>query len=87
MDMVDLFFDSDQSSSFLSYSLVTIINAGNFLSFVSPVHNLNESHIHPSTCSSALRTSPKSGGFRDVSNWLSCVSNKLFNSWHAESFT
>uniref|UniRef100_UPI002E778B9C ribosomal protein S12 n=1 Tax=[Bauhinia] glauca var. hupehana TaxID=228522 RepID=UPI002E778B9C len=38
--------------------------------------------MHPSTCSSALRASPKSGGFRDISDWLSCVSNKLFNSWH-----
>nr|YP_008575136.1 ribosomal protein S12 [Eucalyptus obliqua]YP_008575221.1 ribosomal protein S12 [Eucalyptus radiata]YP_008575306.1 ribosomal protein S12 [Eucalyptus delegatensis]YP_008575391.1 ribosomal protein S12 [Eucalyptus verrucata]YP_008575476.1 ribosomal protein S12 [Eucalyptus baxteri]YP_008575561.1 ribosomal protein S12 [Eucalyptus diversifolia]YP_008575646.1 ribosomal protein S12 [Eucalyptus sieberi]YP_008575731.1 ribosomal protein S12 [Eucalyptus elata]YP_008575816.1 ribosomal protein S12 [Euc len=38
--------------------------------------------MHPSTCSSTLRTSPKSGGFRDISDWLSCVSNKLFNSWH-----
>ena len=87
MDMINLFFDSDQSSSILSYSLVMIIDTGKFISFVGPVHNLNESHIHPSTCSSALRTSPKSGGFRDVSDWLSCVSNKLFNSWHAESFT
>nr|WQM48195.1 ribosomal protein S12 [Griffitharia hemsleyi]WQM48196.1 ribosomal protein S12 [Griffitharia hemsleyi] len=39
--------------------------------------------MHPSTCSSSLRTSPKSGGFRDISDWLSCVSNKLFNSWHS----
>ncbi|KAK7297245.1 hypothetical protein VNO77_48717 [Canavalia gladiata] len=46
------------------------------------VYDLNESHIHPSTCPSALRTSPKSGGFCDISNWLSCVSNKLFHSWH-----
>nr|YP_010636603.1 ribosomal protein S12 [Saxifraga aristulata]WBQ49075.1 ribosomal protein S12 [Saxifraga aristulata] len=38
--------------------------------------------MHPSTCSSALRTSPKSGGFRDISYWLSCVSNKLLNGWH-----
>nr|QBC71942.1 ribosomal protein S12 [Gisekia sp. GY-2019] len=38
--------------------------------------------MHPSTCSSALRTSPKSGGFRYIFDWLSCVSNKLFNSWH-----
>nr|AXF84093.1 ribosomal protein S12 [Ammopiptanthus mongolicus] len=38
--------------------------------------------MHPSTRSSALRASPKSGGFRDISDWLSCVSNKLFHSWH-----
>uniref|UniRef100_A0A6N2MV16 Small ribosomal subunit protein uS3 C-terminal domain-containing protein n=1 Tax=Salix viminalis TaxID=40686 RepID=A0A6N2MV16_SALVM len=49
-------------------------------------HNLNESHIHPSTCPSALRASPESGGFGDISDWLSCVSNKLFNSWHVESY-
>nr|YP_010132876.1 ribosomal protein S12 [Clerodendranthus spicatus]QWE36212.1 ribosomal protein S12 [Clerodendranthus spicatus] len=36
--------------------------------------------MHPSTCSSTLRTSPKSRGFRDISNGLSCISNKLFNS-------
>nr|YP_010132889.1 ribosomal protein S12 [Clerodendranthus spicatus]QWE36225.1 ribosomal protein S12 [Clerodendranthus spicatus] len=35
--------------------------------------------MHPSTCSSTLRTSPKSRGFRDISNGLSCISNKLFN--------
>uniref|UniRef100_A0A6N2N104 Uncharacterized protein n=1 Tax=Salix viminalis TaxID=40686 RepID=A0A6N2N104_SALVM len=29
--------------------------------------------------------SPESGGFGDISDWLSCVSNKLFNSWHVES--
>lgn len=46
------------------------------------VYDLNESHIHPSTGSSALRTSPKSGGFCDISDWLSCVSNKLFNCRH-----
>nr|YP_009674231.1 ribosomal protein S12 [Salix gracilistyla]YP_009674232.1 ribosomal protein S12 [Salix gracilistyla]QDK59187.1 ribosomal protein S12 [Salix gracilistyla]QDK59188.1 ribosomal protein S12 [Salix gracilistyla] len=38
--------------------------------------------MHPSTCPSALRASPESGGFGDISDWLSCVSNKLFNSWH-----
>ncbi|MCE3050581.1 hypothetical protein HAX54_047610, partial [Datura stramonium] len=48
-------------------------------------HDLNESHIHPSTCSSMLRAPPKSRGFRDISDWLSCISNKLFNSWHIES--
>lgn len=47
-----------------------------------PAHDLNGSHIHPSTCSSTLRTSPKSGGFCYIFYWLSCVSNKLFNSWH-----
>uniref|UniRef100_A0A6N2K8L7 Small ribosomal subunit protein uS3 C-terminal domain-containing protein n=3 Tax=Salix TaxID=40685 RepID=A0A6N2K8L7_SALVM len=30
--------------------------------------------------------SPESGGFGDISDWLSCVSNKLFNSWHVESY-
>lgn len=55
--------------------------------FFVPAHNLNESHIHPSTRSSALRTSPKSGGFLDISDWLSCVSNKLVNSWHVKSYT
>ncbi|GFP98277.1 30S ribosomal protein s12 chloroplastic [Phtheirospermum japonicum] len=58
-----------------------------FIAFFVSVHDLNESHIHPSTCSSTLRTSPKRGGFRDISNWLSCISNKLFNSWHVESYT
>lgn len=72
----------------LYYSPVMIIDTGKLLSFVFiPVHNRNESHIHPSTCSSALRASPKRGGFRDISDWLSCVSNKLFNGWHAESYT
>ena len=69
----------------LSYSLVLIIYTGSIVFGL--VHDLNESHIHPSTCSSSLRTSPKSGGFRDFFDWLSCVSNKLFNSWHVESYT
>nr|AFK45045.1 unknown [Lotus japonicus] len=47
---------------------------------------MNESHIHPSTSSSALRASPKSGGFGDISDWLSCLSNKLFHSWHGKSY-
>lgn len=68
------------------YSLVRVIDTVKIVSFVL-AHDLNESHIHPSTCSSTLRTSSKSGGFRDISDWLSCVSNKLFNSWHAESYT
>nr|YP_010579896.1 ribosomal protein S12 [Hypericum monogynum]UZS76688.1 ribosomal protein S12 [Hypericum monogynum] len=38
--------------------------------------------MRPSTPSSSLRTSRKSGGFFYPSGWLSCVSNKLFNSWH-----
>nr|YP_010991450.1 ribosomal protein S12 [Crepidium purpureum]WOX61816.1 ribosomal protein S12 [Crepidium purpureum] len=38
--------------------------------------------MHPSTCSSTLRTSSKSGRFRNIFYWLSCVSNKLFNGWH-----
>nr|YP_009861002.1 ribosomal protein S12 [Spatholobus suberectus]YP_009861003.1 ribosomal protein S12 [Spatholobus suberectus]QKI32266.1 ribosomal protein S12 [Spatholobus suberectus]QKI32267.1 ribosomal protein S12 [Spatholobus suberectus] len=46
---------------------------------------MNESHIHPGTRSSALRASPKSWGFCDVSDWLSCLSNKLFHSWHSGS--
>ncbi len=50
------------------------------------LYDLNESHIHPGTRSSALRASPKSWGFCDVSNWLSCVSNKLFHSWHGELY-
>lgn len=65
------------------YSQVLIIDTGKVVFR----HDLNESHIHPSTCSSALRTPPKSGGFRNISDWLSCVSNKLFNSWHVESYT
>jgi hypothetical protein len=81
-----LFLDSEWSSSILSHSLVLVIDTGKIVSFVL-AHDLNESHIHPSTCSSTLRTSSKSWGFRDISDWLSCVSNKLFNSWHAESYT
>nr|UYC28998.1 ribosomal protein S12 [Oryza nivara]BCZ50518.1 ribosomal protein S12 [Oryza nivara] len=38
--------------------------------------------MHPSTCSSTLRTSLKRGRFSSISYWLSCVSNKLFNRWH-----
>uniref|UniRef100_UPI0030E0915A ribosomal protein S12 n=1 Tax=Myosurus apetalus TaxID=2071495 RepID=UPI0030E0915A len=38
--------------------------------------------MHPSTCSSTLRTSPKMSGFFYFFYWLSCVSNKLFTSWH-----
>ncbi|EPS74396.1 hypothetical protein M569_00359, partial [Genlisea aurea] len=73
-------------SSCLCYSLRHIIPSGKpgLLVFFVSAHDLNESHIHPSTCSSTLRTSPKGGGFRDISNWLSCISNKLFNGWHVE---
>jgi len=66
---------------YLSYSLVLVIGTGKIVSFVR-THDLNESHIHPSTCSPTLRTSSKRGGFRDISYWLSCVSNKLFNCRH-----
>nr|ASA37187.1 ribosomal protein S12 [Lobelia montana] len=38
--------------------------------------------MQPSTRSSTLRASLKSGRFCDISDWLSCLSNKLFNSWH-----
>ncbi|XXG73057.1 hypothetical protein AAC387_Pa07g2038 [Persea americana] len=71
---------------FHSIHLVRAIDTVKIVSFVL-AHDLNESHIHPSTCSLMLRTLSKSGGFRDISDWLSCVSNKLFNSWHAESYT
>lgn len=56
------------------------------LSFVL-ADDLNESHIHPSTRSSTLRASLKSRGFCDISDWLSCISNKLVNSWHVDSYT
>lgn len=71
-------------SSTLSYSAVLIIDTVKAAFFA---HDLNESHIHPSTCSSALGASPKRGGFGDISDWLSCISNKLFNRWHVESYT
>nr|YP_009054859.1 ribosomal protein S12 [Triticum timopheevii]YP_009057258.1 ribosomal protein S12 [Triticum turgidum]YP_009057340.1 ribosomal protein S12 [Aegilops searsii]YP_009057422.1 ribosomal protein S12 [Aegilops sharonensis]YP_009057951.1 ribosomal protein S12 [Aegilops longissima]YP_009058033.1 ribosomal protein S12 [Aegilops bicornis]YP_009058115.1 ribosomal protein S12 [Aegilops kotschyi]AIG90451.1 ribosomal protein S12 [Triticum aestivum]AIG91107.1 ribosomal protein S12 [Aegilops speltoides va len=45
---------------------------------------MNESHIHPSTCSSTLRASFKRGRFSSISYWLSCVSNKLFNRRHSK---
>nr|YP_009670950.1 ribosomal protein S12 [Passiflora arbelaezii]YP_009670980.1 ribosomal protein S12 [Passiflora arbelaezii]QCX30232.1 ribosomal protein S12 [Passiflora arbelaezii]QCX30233.1 ribosomal protein S12 [Passiflora arbelaezii] len=38
--------------------------------------------MHPSTYSSALRTSSKSGDFGGISDWLSCLSKKLLNGWH-----
>ena len=81
--MIDLHFEIVNGALplYLSYSLVLIIDTGKIVSFVR-AHDLNESHIHPSTCSSTLRTSSKSGRFPDISYWLSCVSNKLFNSWH-----
>jgi len=64
---------------------IILINI-NRLDFYILVYDLNESHIHPSTCSSALRASLKSGRFFYISGWMSCVSNKLFYSWHGESY-
>ncbi|KAK3021598.1 hypothetical protein RJ639_045231 [Escallonia herrerae] len=52
------------------------------LADLSIAHDRNESHIHPRTCSSTLRASLKIRGFCDISDGLSCISNKLFNSWH-----
>jgi hypothetical protein len=43
-----------------------------------------ESHIQNSTCFSSFRASPKGGEFLDISDWLSCLSNKLFNGGHVE---
>lgn len=87
--MIDfLFLDSEWSLFFHSILFIGIDHGywkNCFFSF-GLAHDLNESHIHPSTCSSTLRASPKSGGFRDISDWLSCISNKLFNSWHVESY-
>ena len=81
------FLGSEWCSSILSYSLVLIVDTGSIGFFTFGLaHDRNESHIHPSTCPSALRASPESGGFGDISDWLSCVSNKLFNSWHVESY-
>ncbi|KAF7851582.1 hypothetical protein BT93_L3579 [Corymbia citriodora subsp. variegata] len=48
---------------------------------------MDNSHIHPNACSLMLRTTPKSRGFHDISDWLSYVSNKLFNSWYVGSYT
>lgn len=85
-------FNNEWSSFFHSipFTQILTIYTGKVLFFFFcyvPADNLNESHIHPSTCSSTLRTSPKSGGFRDISDWLSWISNKLFNSWHVELYT
>nr|QBL04032.1 ribosomal protein S12 [Eriachne glauca] len=38
--------------------------------------------MHPSTCSSTLRTPLKRRRFSSISYWLSCISNKLFNCRH-----
>jgi len=65
----------------LSYSSVLVVDTEKILSSVR-IHDLNESHIHPSTCSSTLRTSFKSGRFLNIFFWLSYVSKKLCNSWH-----
>ena len=65
----------------LSYSSVLLLDTGKILLSVR-IHDLNESHIHPSTCSSTLRTSFKSGRFLTIFFWLSYVSKKLCNSWH-----
>ena len=65
----------------LSYSSVLLVDTGKILLSVR-IHDLNESHIHPSTCSSTLRTSFKSGRFLTIFFWLSYVSKKLCNSWH-----
>ncbi|TMW94143.1 hypothetical protein EJD97_010690, partial [Solanum chilense] len=74
--------------SILSHSLVVIIDTIKvvFLLFML-THDLNKSHIHHSTCSSMLRSPPKSEGFLEIFDLLSCISNKLFNSWHVESCT
>ena len=65
----------------LSYLSVLVLDTGTILSSAR-THDLNESHIHPSTCSSTLRTSFKSGRFLNIFFLLSSVSKKLFNSWH-----
>jgi hypothetical protein len=81
----------NDESSILSYSSVLITDSGKILSFVPtlvPTHNLKSERVAhtPSTCPSVLRASLESEGFGDISDWLSCVSNKLFNSWHVESY-
>lgn len=50
----------------LSYSSVLVVYTGKILSSLR-THDLNESHIYPSTCSSTRRTSFKSGRFM---NWF-----------------
>ena len=65
----------------LSYSSVLLVDTGKILLSVR-IHDLNEPHIHPSTCSSTLRTSFKSGRFLTIFFLLSDVSKKLCNSWH-----
>ncbi|WZZ53112.1 hypothetical protein YC2023_053219 [Brassica napus] len=50
------------------------------------IYDLNESHIHLSTCYSSLRAFPKRRGFCEILDWMSCISNKLFNGWHTESY-
>ena len=74
--MIDLFIfyfslDSEWSSSISIHWYWSLIVEKLF--FV-PIHDLNESHIHPSTCFSALRTLLKREGFRNIFDWLLCVS-------------
>ena len=74
--MIDLFIfyfssDSEWSSSISIHWYWSLIVEKLF--FVT-IYDLNESHIHPSTCFSALRTLLKREGFRDISDWLLCVS-------------
>lgn len=33
-----------------------------------------------------MRATPNGRGFRDISDWLSCLSKKLFNSWHVDAY-
>ena len=72
--MMDLYFI--MAGKFFSYFVVRISQS---LSASDP----NESHIHPSTYSSTLRTSSKSRRFFSILYWLSCFSNKLLNSGHS----
>ena len=72
--MMDLYFI--MAGKFFSYFVVRISQS---LSASDP----NESHIHPSTYSSTLRTSSKSRRFFSILYWLSCISNKLLNSGHS----
>nr|YP_001152100.1 ORF95b [Pinus koraiensis]ABP35346.1 ORF95b [Pinus koraiensis] len=64
------------AGKFLCYSVVKISQSVS-------VYDPNESHIHPSTYSSTLRTSSKSRRFFSILYWLSCISNKLLNSGHS----
>lgn len=51
---------------------------------MSQVSDPNRSHIHPSTHTSPLGASPKSGGFRPTPQSLSRFSNKLLICWHVQ---